>query len=307
MPTKPYEPLLYRELRKVEAKEIIEIACPLLHEEINYATNAYKRCYDSVNKEPEVKHLPIFTLFHHLIAMIDGIEVLISESCAIPAIPLLRSAFETILGIDYMLENNYEQRAFSWLVSYIHDRKSKYELLDSNQEKGKEFQKDLTEDEINKFLNFSSIPDTSEIVKYYDLLLKKPHLSSIESEYLRLKKIKHRKPNWYSLFNGPSNIENLAKHLNRGAQYNILYRQWASVSHAVDLSNYLFESNGKVTIYKPIRNTEDLNPLSSIASSFMLHGIFKFTGRFRPGENKSLGKWYVLECRKSHLALTKEP
>jgi len=47
MPTKQFEPLLYRELRKVEAKEVIEIASPLLQEEVNYATNAFQRCQAS--------------------------------------------------------------------------------------------------------------------------------------------------------------------------------------------------------------------------------------------------------------------
>lgn len=47
MPTKQFEPLLYRELRKVEAKKVIEIASPLLQEEINYATNAFQQCQAS--------------------------------------------------------------------------------------------------------------------------------------------------------------------------------------------------------------------------------------------------------------------
>jgi hypothetical protein len=305
MPTKPYEPLLYRELRKVEAKEIIDIASPLLKEEINYATAAFKRCKDSTNKEPEIDHLSIFSLFHHLIAMIDGIEVLISQSCVVPAIPLLRSAFETTLNIEYILEKDYQQRSYSWLVVSLHDRKSKYEILDTNQETWKNFENDFRQDETSKYFNVSSLPNTAEMIELFNKLLQTPKLSLIEIEYLRMKNLLHRKPNWFSLFNGPYSIEALAKYLKRGAQYHVLYRRWASVSHAIDFTNYLYESTGNITLYKPIRDTEEISTVSVIASSLILLGITKIIGKFRAGENRSLGKWYVTECRKSHLTLAR--
>ena len=36
--------------------------------------------------------------------MTDGIEVLISQACVVPAIPLLRSSFEALISMEYILE-----------------------------------------------------------------------------------------------------------------------------------------------------------------------------------------------------------
>ncbi len=304
MSTKPFEPMLYRDLHKVAAKDIIAIAVPLLQEEINYATNAFKRCQDAAVGGIPAEHLAVFSLYHHVIGMIDGVEVLVSQSCAVPTIPLLRSAFEALLGIDYILEKDYQQRAFSWLVSFIHDKKSKYDILNSKRPKGRKIAKSSQEDEIGAYIETPDFPSVSEMIQAYNILLNETKLQSVENEYQRLKRKIHRKPNWFSLFNGPNSIENLAKHFNRGSQYNDLYRRWSSVSHATDLSNYLFESNGRVTRYKPIRNSEELRTFSVLASSFILLATTKMIGKFRSGENNSLGKWYLRECRKLHLALS---
>ena len=35
-------------------------------------------------------------------------------------VPLLRSSFEAVLALEYILESDYRQRSLAWLVSYIH-------------------------------------------------------------------------------------------------------------------------------------------------------------------------------------------
>ncbi len=119
MPYDEFKPLLNREIRKAEAREIINIASPLLQEEINYATNAFQRCQESAKNVVPDEHVPVLASYHHVIGMIDGIEVLISQSCIVPAVPLLRSAFEALLAIDYILEKDYHLRFFpGWYVMF---------------------------------------------------------------------------------------------------------------------------------------------------------------------------------------------
>ncbi len=305
MPTKQFEPLLYRELRKVEAKKIIEIASPLLQEEINYATNAFQRCQESAVGAVADEPLPMLASYYHVIGMTDGIEVLISQSCAVPAIPLLRSSFEALLTIEYILEGDYQRRAFAWLVCYVHDRLSQYEMLDPSHQKGKEFLITFREDDISKYMKLPSFPNLSQSVQNLKSLLSKSNYKVADDEYQSLKNIRKRKPNWYSLFGGPSNLRDLAKHLNWGAHYDILYRSWSNIAHADDLSYFLTQTKRGSPAFKPLRNHEELKLLSSIASSFILHATMKMIGKFRSGENASLGRWYQREARQWHLALTK--
>lgn len=305
MPTKPFEPLLYRELRKVEAKEIIEIASSLLQEEINYATNVFQRCQSSMVGVVADESLPILASYYHIVGMTDGIEVLISQSCAVPAIPLLRSSFEALLTIEYILEGDYRRRAFAWLVSYVRQRLGEYERLDPSHQNGKEFLSTFATDEISKFMSLPSFPDLAQAIQNLkSLLINNPNYQVADAEYQRIMNVRKRKPNWYSLYGGPSNLKELAKHLRRGAQYDILYRHWSSITHAGDLSNFLTQTKGGSPAFHPIRNSKEIRQVSSLASTFIIDATKQMVGKFRSGENSSLGKWYVNEIRNRYLALT---
>lgn len=304
MPTKSFEPLLYRELRKVECKEIIEIASPLLQEEVNYATNAFQRCQESAVGAAD-EPLPVFASYYHVIGMTDGIEVLISQSCAVPAIPLLRSSFEALLTIEYILEADYQRRGFAWLVCYVHNRLSQYEMLDPSHQKGKEFLVTFAADSVSKHMKLPSFPNLSQVIQNLKSLLNNPNYQFADYEYQRINSIRKRKPNWYSLFGGPGNLRDLAKHVNWGAQYDILYRSWSSITHADDLSQFLTQTKRGSPAFKPLRNPEELKHISVMASSFILDATKKMLGKFRAGEMRNYGKWYMREVRARHLALTK--
>lgn len=304
MPTKQFEPLLYRELRKIEAKGVIEIASPLLQEEVNYATNAFQRCQASSTGTKD-EDLPLLVSYLHVIEMTDGIEVLVSQNCPIPAVPLLRSSFEALLTIDYILEADYQLRAFAWLVCYVRDRLGEYEMLDHSLPRGKEFFAMLETDKASKYMKLPSFPNLAQAIQNLkSLLINNPNYQVADSEYQSLKSKRKRKPNWYSLFGGPSNLRELARHLNRGAQYDILYRYWSRVTHADDLSRFLTKTDEGYPGIKPLRNPEELKQVSRIASTFILRATRKILGKFRAGEMASLRKWYVREARGRHLALT---
>jgi len=303
MPTKPFEPLLYRELRKIEAKEVIEIASPLLQEEVNYATNAFQRCQASSTGAKD-EDLPLLVSYLHVIEMTDGIEGLVSQSCPIPAIPLLRSSFEALLTIDYILEADYQRRVFAWLVCYVRERLSEYEMFDHSHPRGKEFFATLATDEASKYMKLPSFPNLAQAIQNLkSLLINNPNYQVADSEYQSLKSRLRRKPNWYSLFGGPSNLRELARYLSRGAQYDILYRYWSRVTHADDLSRFLAKTDEGYLAIKPIRNPEELKNVSRIASTFILDATRKMLGKFRAGELASFGRWYVREARKRHRAL----
>ena len=81
--TKPLESILYRELSMAEAKEIIELASPLMQELVNYATNVLARCATSRTLSGrEDEDVAALALYRHVIELTDGIEVLLSRSCS---------------------------------------------------------------------------------------------------------------------------------------------------------------------------------------------------------------------------------
>jgi len=304
MPTKPFEPLLYRELAKVAAKEIIDIASPLLQELVNYATNAFQRCQMS-STDAEDEDLPVLVSYLHVIEMTDGIEVLISQSCSNPAVPLLRSSFEALLAIRYILEADYQQRSLSWIVGYVHSRIEGYETLDASSPRGRDFLTALSTDETRQYLALPSMPELEDAIPNLQSMLRKPKYQPIEAEYERLRQKRKRPPMWYNLFGGPPNLRELARTVERGAQYDVLYRQWSTITHATDVSHYLTRTANGTPAFKPLRNAEELRTISAFAASFILNATRKALSKFRPGEEASLKSWYLREIGDRYLLLSK--
>lgn len=303
MPTKPFEPLLYRELSKVGASDVIGIASPLLTELVNYATNVFQRCQTSAHGAPD-EHLPLLASYLHIIEMTDGIDVLVSESCPIPAIPLLRSSFEAGLTIDYILQSEYQQRAFSWLVVYVHNRLDQYQTLNVTAQTGKEFLDDLEKDWAGQYMKLPPMDDLPAIIENLQSLLEDPNYVTVEAEYQRLKGTRKRKPDWYSLYGGPANLRDLSRRLARGAQYAILYRSWSQITHAGDISRYLTRSATGGAAFLPLRNNKEIGTVAQHATSFILDATMKMLRKFRPGESSNLKKWYMGEIRQRYLKLT---
>ncbi len=308
MPTDPLQSILYRDLAKVAAREVIERSSPLLTELVNYGTNALVRCTSSVHDEPN-KDLAVLFLYRHMIEMTDGVETLISAACPRPAIPLLRSSFEAWLGILYILEEDYDRRSLAWLAHYARVRIASHELYDVTSEKGKAFAQAVRADPYTRgmLMRQETSARAREVIERMRGLLALPQMSEVEAEYTRLRGPKNRHPEWYELWGGPHNLRDLAEHLKKLGMYDLLYRRWSRVSHAHDFEVFLKGTN-EGAVMRPLRDpgavAEDVREVAQFASSFMLDATRRLLKRFRPRED--LGPWYVREVRPRYLQLLKK-
>jgi hypothetical protein len=304
MPTKPLESLLYRELAQVAAKDIIEIASPLLQELVNYATNAFARCATSTSGR-EDEDSAVLTLYLHIIEMTDGVEVLVSQSCPVPAKPLLRSSLEALLSIKYILEADYVRRSLCWLVEYAHKRLAFYESIDPSTDRGKAFQKPLRDHEYEAMQNVP-LPPQAEVQKritnWQDFLVK-PHIQPIEAEFQRCKKEHKRRPNWYELFGGPRGLIGLSRHLKREVDYEVFYRHWSSIAHAQDVSRFITVTAEGEAAIRGLRDPSEIKEVTRHAALYILEATRLVLRKFRPGED--IGRWYTDEVRERFLSITK--
>lgn len=292
MPTKPLETIIYRDLSIVQAKEILNNITPLLQELVNYGSNAIVRAATSSKSEENVD-LACLALYRHILEMTDAFEVLIAYGCAYPTIPLLRSTFEALISMDYLLEddNLFKQRSLAWLVVYVHDRINLYESLIPSTERGKSFQASLSKDK--SIQNFQNI-DESRIkpaIQNLRRLLSRPEMQPIETEYAA----KQKTPTWYSLFNGPKNLQELAYHVERFAQYDFLYRYWSRVTHANNFHPFINVAENGQSGIRGIRDTSMILEVSRFSLTFIIEATRMLLGKFRPTENFS--KYYVDEIR----------
>lgn len=300
MPTRPLETVIYRDLQIARAAKFLSVATPLFQELVNYGSNVLIRCASS-SERGENEDLASMTLYRHILEMTDAFEVLIAQCCPAPSVPLIRSSFEALMALEYILESKatYVQRSLSWLAVYTHQRLAMYELMRLDSPRGKEFQASIEKD--NWVHDLPPVPQDKLRAAIDNLtkLLNRPQFEAIEAEYAKFK----HPPHWYRLFGGPANLQQLAYALNHHAQYDFLYRRWSTVAHAVDFSSFLAVSPSGERGIRGIRDAAPLQDLSRFASTFMVEATRRMLMEFRPGEE--FAKYYVPEVSPLFLQVIK--
>jgi hypothetical protein len=298
MPTDPLHSVLYRELMIAQAQDVLSIATPLFQELVNYGSNALIRCATS-SRGNENEDLAPLALYRHILEMTDAFEVLIANSCAAPTVPILRSTFEALLSLEYILESEteYVLRSLSWLAGYVRKRIAMYESMLPTTQRGMEFIASVRKDKSIPDLLNPPADDVEKAIGNLRILLNREQFADIQIEFDRL----GSSVNWYNLFGGPPNIQQLAYHLNRHAQYDFLYRQWSSVAHAHDFSPFLAVSSTGESGIRGIRDPGPIVEVSRFAATFMIEATRLLLRKFRPGE--SFAEYYMKEIRTPFMQL----
>jgi len=300
MPTKPLESILYREFSKAQAGPIIEIASDVLQELVNFGSNAFVRCATS-SAGSENEDLAILSLYRHIMEMTDGVEVLVSQSCATPAIPLIRSSFESLISMIYIVEEDskYLDRSLAWLIDYLHQRLATYESLDPSTSKGEDFQKSMKLDDTAKTLQLPPQADVSNAIKNLQSLLAKPQFHKLNQDFVSLK----GKKEWYRLYGGPDNVRELARHVGKIVQYDFLYRYWSRVSHGHDFTPFIVKTPDGDSGIRGIRDASELKSVANFAATFMLNATRILIKKFRPDED--IRTWYERDVQPKYSQLFK--
>lgn len=308
MPTKAHEAILDRELSKAEAKEVIDTVSPLLQELVNYATNALIRCSTSKSiSVKEVEDRAILSLYRNIIELTDGIEVMLSQGCVIAAIPALRSSFEALLAITYILENNenYVRRSLAWIVGNLHNSIDMYERYDPSTKKGQDAKELFDDDREMTFLQRPIAPIEFINKKETEIQaqLARPHLQLIEEEYQRQITLQKSKKyiEWYSLFDGPRSLYQLTKRLGKGGSYVILYQPWSAIAHSESISFLARAKEGEYFIRR-LRDIGKFREIANFSAVFLLRATRLILKKLRPGEEQGLKTWYIRDVQKLFLA-----
>jgi hypothetical protein len=298
MATEALKSILDRELSKALARVVIEKVSPQLKEVVNYSTNVFGRCTKVASANN--RSFTLSYLYLHMIEMTDGIEVLMSNSCSNAAIPLVRSSFEALLSVEYILKGNTELRSLAWEAEFMRKRIKWYKSHNPSTPEGQNLQQALQRDKIIGTATLSYPKEFDTFITNYENQLKSPKFQPVEQEYHKVKTLnKGRRPEWYQLF-GPSTPEKtpkdlfgLAKHLSRDAMYEILYREWSSVHHAHDMARFVTTTAEGAQAVRPLRDATLMQEITSFAINFIVNATMLVLQEFRPGEERAFAEWYL--------------
>jgi hypothetical protein len=203
------------------------------------------------------------------------------EGCAGGAIPNLRSSFEGLLGLTYVLEADYARRSLAWVAGFLLNKLADRARIDVTDPQSKPAQEMIGE----------TLKRVAPIVKgdirRWEGILDEPRMKPIADEVRRVKK-------WYAAFGGPASLKQLAKRLGMEAHYELLYRQWSSVAHAGELFRFLTRTKEGYAI-NSLRDLTELKTVAHMAALYLVRATRLMIEKYRTGED--LKPWYLREVR----------
>lgn len=191
--------------------------------------------WDHAKTKGKYEDSPVIFFLRNLIEEIDAISILVKYGCADSSKNLLRTALENLFYLDYLLESNTKMRSISYLVwNTLNNNKVLARLIENSNEY-KDLSKKFEKDKLLKGMTPPIVEEAVDLIKLGLKILEQPDFKLVKDEYDSVKAKIKRNPNWYSLFDGPLSLEQLANQINRGGTYEILYRNWSHCVHGTDI------------------------------------------------------------------------
>jgi len=291
--TKPIQNLINRDIDTGLTK-ILNYLANGIDEFVNFGSNII---YWDLNKENgnEEEDLPPILFLRNFLDEIDAISILIRSSSVDSCKNLLRTALENIFYLEYLLKEDSKNRALSYIV-WKNIKTDK--LLRQGISNTSEYERLLIKYQKDKFLKNSKPPiikNADEMLKMGDKMFNLPKFNLIRQEYENTK-ARTKKPAWFTLFNGPKNIEELAKNVGLEALYEVMYRGLSDSIHGTDIIE------GKIGKISGKENEVGINQIRSPieAQSITIHcfnlSIVLFKSYFEsrlPDKMSEYNNWYM--------------
>lgn len=283
-------------------REILNEFSSLIDDTVNFGTNLLK--WGIEKNSPSNESLLPLLFFRNILEISDSISILIKASSIDTVKPLLRILLENTYNLAYLLEDNTDKRAMSFIVCQIHKELNIYDKLDTSNQVGKQFKNEILKDRFVNTFDFENKESYKVAKGNAEKLLKSEKYKSIEKEYQDTKE-KKKNCSWYSLFNGPKDIQQLANHLKLNLSYEIWYRDFSVNIHAVDSSKnkIIFYRDNSIGIIQ-IRYPEDAQKVTQRCLDIILIAYSSFYKKILPEKEEDYRNW-ILEFDEEYKELSK--
>ena len=242
---------------------------------------------------PCLSHGTVLAVCRNIIERIDGISVLARAGSTQNGYPLLRTTFETLLGLRYILEGDTVNRSLAYQVRHAHRAIAYTALLDPTTSEGQALRASVAEEEFRHVLTGADA-DASKEVAHWAPMLTSAEFQAVEDAWkTRTKGDRARLVEWYSLFGGPANFRVLAEHMNQKVAWNILYTMWSDVAHGTDAFNHVGKGRESgVANFRPARNPEGVEKVCGFAVLFSTQAAIAILSSYSPDALPTFGDRY---------------
>ena len=280
-----------REAIEKNFKESIE----LLQEIANYGTNLIPRCF--VSSEKTLTDIIILGDFlKHAVAMIDAVEILVSQGAVMSAQVPARSLWETSLYILWILSSDADRRAKQYYVWDLRRQQYWAKRIIPGTKEREAFQTTL--EKISSIVDpdeeKQKMEEAKKQIANIDKILGQSEFRDINDEFDKIKKRQHDEP-WYKP-GGPSSLKDMANRLGLNSEWELFYTQFSEISHAQALRKHIRFKKNEI-VFEPIRYLEGIDVLLRMTLSFAIRTYRTILQHYRPEELTNFGRKYLTEWR----------
>ena len=242
-------------------------------------------------------------LYRHALELGDAIGTLLRFGSSTAASILVRSLFETSLGLEFILEKNtfHEDRASCYQAFYQIERFKNFTRYDPGTKEGAELHRILDAD---KKLNAAVFP-REDLTKERKAVLDILNTTRYKPYWDRYKVAKSKPKQWYSLCSKGSELRSLARIIGRESEYVLLYRMLSESAHASDvLSGVLRPKDERTVEVHTLRGpVGKLKETVSLAANYLVwcHDFILKTYLKDHNLQKWFVRWYIEDYRSSFM------
>lgn len=274
----------------------------LLKEIVDYGTNLILRTFFTSKRDLSAAIISGVFLKQG-VALIDSIEILLSQGTVFGAILPVRALFEVTLCTEWLLAADTERRAKQYYVCYLREELEWAKRGIPGTEENKTFNKilDLLPPIKAKVVSEESVGKAKKQVEVINKILSQVGFDSINKEFERLRR--KYDPPWYQPW-GVNSLKDMAERLGRNAEYQILYSFFSGIAHGENLKIQVELKKEKIT-FEPIRHLKEIDDVLRNTIALALRLYQKILEYFRPEELPNFSRKYVEEWRERFRSIPK--
>jgi len=248
-------------------------------------------------------HLAPLMLYRHALELGDAIGTLLRFGSSTTASILVRSLFETSLGLEFILQKNifHEDRASCYQAFYQIKRFRNFTRYDPGTKEGAELHRILDAD---KKLNEAVFP-RKDLSNERQVIEDGLNSTRYKPYWDRYKAAKSKPKQWYSLCSTAPELRSLARIIGRESEYVLLYKMLSESAHASDvLSGVLRRKEERTVEVHTLRGpVGKIKETVSLAANYLVwcHDLLLNTYLKDHVLQKWFVRWYIEDYRSSFM------
>lgn len=286
----PIPELLSRDVRDARLREVLAQLSLGLERTANFGTHLLK-WFAEVDSSERYRIVFVMLLRQYL-ELLDAVSILVSQCSIDPCKLILRSMFEVFLSMEYMLQEDTKKRASAFIVAYLYSVLKDYRRADPSTLEGQEHQRRIAPNQRFHLTPLPINPEWETNIQTLNSELALPDFEESRKEYERLRSQGLKNPRWYSFYDGPRNIEQLAARVKLSALYESHYRVWSGPLHGTDIfANKLAPDAQTGIAIVQIRFVKDAQLVCANAFTTSLGLFHSFVTGLLPEREDKLNSW----------------